>query len=75
MKEKEEMKVEIHLPKEVTAPVKEGTCIGEILYRLDGIIYKKEQVLVKQNVYRIDYKYCVENIVHRFLLSISNKNR
>lgn len=75
MKATEELEIEIRLPKEVNAPVKKDTCIGEIVYSLDGNIYKKEKVLVNRNVYRIDYKYCLENAVCRFLLSISNKKR
>lgn len=73
MRDSEEIKIEINLPKTMTAPVKNGEHVGDIVYSLNGDIYRKETVFVKENVYRIDYKYCLVNVIQRFLLSISNK--
>ena len=73
MRDSEEIKIEINLPKTMTAPVKNGEHVGDIVYSLNGDIYRKETVFVKENVYRIDYKYCLVNVMQRFLLSISNK--
>lgn len=68
MKEAEEVQVKIDLPKEVTAPVKKGEDIGSIIYSLDGKEYKREEILVKNDVFSVDYVYCLKNVVRCFFI-------
>lgn len=68
MKEGEKMEVKVELPKEVTAPVNKGEKIGSVTYKLDGIEYMREDILCKNDISSIDYKFCFEKVVKGYFI-------
>lgn len=69
MKAGEEIAVEYKQEKMLTAPVKEGTVIGNIRYMVEGITYRQEEIVTTESVERIDWIWCLEQILDRFLLN------
>ena len=63
----ESVKVECHCKESLTAPVKEGTVVGNIYYVVDDTIYKTEQIVTTDEVKAVDFNWCIEQIVSRFL--------
>ena len=68
MKEGEKMEVKVELPKKVTAPVNKGEKIGSVTYKLDGIEYMREDILCKNDISSIDYKFCFEKVVKGYFI-------
>ena len=64
-------KVEILYRKEqdLTAPVKEGECVGEISYLADGRIWRRERLLAAQDVEVTDFLWCGRQVLGRFLVT------
>ena len=50
------------------APVKEGTKVGYIRYLIGEETYKEEELIVLKAVERINYDWCMEKVIERFLL-------
>ncbi len=67
LKEDEKMKVEYKIEKELEAPVKKGQCVGKITYTLGNEIWKEYDVLVKNDIEKIDYKWCLEMIINKWI--------
>ena len=51
----------------LTAPVEQGTVVGNIDYIVDDTVYKRENILTKDSVEAIDLRWCAEQIWQRFL--------
>lgn len=52
----------------LTAPVESGTRVGTIEYSVNGIVYRREAIVTVDSVERIDLRWCVQQILERFLL-------
>ena len=63
----ESVKVECHCKESLTAPVKGGTVVGNIYYVVDDTIYKTEHIVTTDEVKAVDFNWCIEQIVSRFL--------
>lgn len=63
----ESVKVECHCKESLTAPVKGGTVVGKIYYVVDDTIYKTEHIVTTDEVKAVDFNWCIEQIVSRFL--------
>lgn len=50
---------------ELEAPVKAGQKIGEVLYQVNGEIWKREDVVTAQAVEKIDFLWCLKQTVLR----------
>ena len=50
------------------APIKEGTKVGYIRYLIGEEIYKEEELIVLKAVDLINYDWCMEKVIERFLL-------
>ena len=64
----EKIEVEYSWEKSLEAPVESGTRIGEILYAVDGKVYKRESIVVADTIPRIDFEWCLRQILRRFLI-------
>lgn len=58
----------INLPQEVTAPVKEGEVVGEMLYYLDGEKIGKSDIVYFQSVEKAAYKDYLKKVWEKMLL-------
>jgi len=52
----------------ITAPAVSGMQIGAIYYKVDGQIYKTEEIVLAQSIRKIDFKWCMTQIMRRFTL-------
>lgn len=66
MRADEEVQVECRMRQSLTAPVHRGTPVGTISYVVDDTVYRQETIVALQDVERIDYKWCLEQIFTRF---------
>lgn len=67
MKDGEKIQVQVVLPKRVKAPVTSGQKIGEVLYLMNGELYKKQMIESKVTIHSVDWKYCVEVVLGKYL--------
>jgi D-alanyl-D-alanine carboxypeptidase (penicillin-binding protein 5/6) len=67
LKNGEEIQVICKLKDSLPAPAKEGTLAGMIYYVVDGKAFKTEQILTTTSIEAIDYKWCFQQIINRFL--------
>lgn len=75
MKEGEQVQIKVELPECVTAPVNKGMVVGNIVYTLDGKEYKREEILVKNNIYPVDYPFCLKNMVQRYFIGYMSQKK
>ncbi len=67
LKEGDETKVEILMPDQMTAPVEKGEIIGAVIYYVNGEILDLFPVCTAEEVREIDYPWCLEQIVQRWM--------
>lgn len=63
----EEVMVEYDWEKTLTAPVESGTQVGEIRYMVDGTVYKRERIVTVDSVPKINFEWCLKQVLERFL--------
>ena len=68
LREDEQIRVEYDWSKSLEAPVKQGTTVGNIRYIVDDRVYLTESIVTTQNVERIEFDWCLEQILGRFLI-------
>lgn len=67
MKAGEEIVVEYEKKRVLTAPVEEGLTVGEVRYMVDGVTYRREELVTIQALDKIDWQWCLEQIFCRYL--------
>lgn len=65
----EKVVVKYELRKKLDAPIKKGTVVGHVSYLVDGIVYRREKIITKQGLARIDLLWCMQEILKQFCLS------
>jgi D-alanyl-D-alanine carboxypeptidase (penicillin-binding protein 5/6) len=68
MKAGEQVEVTYSVEKVLTAPVEAGMEIGQIKYIVDGQIYYIEEIVTSHGVEKIDWQWCLEQMLDRFLV-------
>lgn len=68
LRKDEKIDIECRISKAMQAPVKAGDSAGYINYMIDGEIYKEEELILQTSVDLIDYDWCLEKTIERFLL-------
>lgn len=68
LKQGEEIEVEYSQKKVLTAPTRVGEVVGAVEYKVDGKVYKRQLVVTKDEIKRIDLEWCFRQILERFLL-------
>ena len=48
--------------------MKQGTIVGNIRYIVDDRVYLTENIVTTQNVEQIEFDWCLEQILRRFLI-------
>ncbi len=54
---------------DVCAPVKKGDCVGEIIYKIDGKVIAKSEILVSEDVSKLSYFQYLLRVFKNFILS------
>lgn len=70
LKKNEEIKVDVQIKKELTAPVSSGTEVGRIRYLVDGQTYRIEYILTTRNIPAVNYSWCFWQILKRYVCHI-----
>lgn len=68
IKEGEQVETDVQMQTELYAPVRKGSVIGTIVYRIGDEVIRKDSVVVAEDVPRIDYAWCYEKILDFFEL-------
>lgn len=72
MRKDETVERKIELAASLTAPVKAEQQVGNIQYLVDGTLYAQYPVVASRAVEKIDFFYCLEEILKKYLLSNAN---
>ncbi|MBQ2116276.1 MAG: hypothetical protein II193_06785, partial [Lachnospiraceae bacterium] len=67
LKNDEQIEVKIDKKKVLHAPVLKGDIVGKIEYRLNDDIIKIENLVTADNIEQIDFIYCMQCIVNKFV--------
>lgn len=62
LKDGEKISVQCRMKKELQAPVKADEKIGEILYLVDGVVYREYDIMTKNDVEKINYAWCMQKV-------------
>lgn len=68
MREDEEVRVEYTMAESLQAPVKSGMQVGNIDYIVDNTVYKREAIVITEDVAAIDMEWCMRQVFGRFLM-------
>lgn len=66
MKKGEKITCRLEMPEELPAPVKKGSRIGTLVYRLGEEELASYPVLADRNVEKLSYGWCVDQVFHDF---------
>lgn len=67
LKEGEQIKVEYHVAKRLTAPVKKGTIAGEISLKAGNIEVRKYRLITEKAIPEIDFIWCIRKVAGQML--------
>lgn len=67
MAENEQPCVTVEVLSELEAPVKKGDVVGRIVYEVDGICYKTEEIQLAADVEKIDFEWCINKVVEQYI--------
>ena len=67
LREGEELRTEILLPEELTAPVREGQILGEIRYVVGEETLQTECVIAAESVERINFAWCLKQVTQLYV--------
>ncbi len=68
LRKDEAVSMEYDPPQGLSAPVKEGACVGQVRYRVGGVVYRTRSILAVHPIPAIDYAWCLAQVWERFLL-------
>ena len=68
MREGEQVRVEYDWSKSLEAPVRQGTAVGSIRYIVDDRVYLSEDIVTTRDVEQIEFDWCLEQVLRRFLM-------
>lgn len=68
LKEGDTFAMDVRKPDTLPAPVEEGEIVGTVIYYLNGEILDLFPICTEDGSPCIDYKWCLENIVRRWLI-------
>lgn len=68
MREDENMDVVYDIKKVLEAPVCEGERVGTITYLVNGEKWKVENVILTENIDKIDFQWCFEMIIQKYCI-------
>ena len=67
MREDENVQVQVQVPDQLKAPVKQGTAVGQILYSIDGMEIKRYPVYVRDAIERLSFGWCLKKVGRQWL--------
>ena len=67
LKEGEAVQFEYELPEKLEAPVNKGDIVGKLTYSVDGNIYRQKDIVLTEDVKKVDFKWCFEKVFDIYL--------
>ena len=61
------MVFDYELPSELQAPVSKGDVVGKLIYSVDGNVYRQKDIVLAEDVKKVDFKWCFEKIFDIYL--------
>lgn len=68
MRAGEQPDIRYEYPRQLKAPVTEGTSVGSVSYYVGGSLVKSYPIYAAESVERIDFAWCLERVLRRFAL-------
>lgn len=68
LRKDEELYWTLEIPESLQAPIKAGTVVGKICYYINKTEVTEDEILVKNTVLKIDFSWCLGQILQKFLL-------
>ncbi len=62
----EKIEVKYQVVKALKAPVQKGDVVGTITYEVNGVVYKREDVVTDAGIEKIDLEWCMEQVFSKF---------
>ncbi len=63
MRKDEKVKVVYEIPRVLQAPIKEKSIVGYARYYIDDIYYAEIPIYTKEDIAKIDYKFCIKKLL------------
>ena len=67
LKEGEQVVFDYELPSGLQAPVRKGDVVGKLAYSVDGNIYRQKDIVVAEDVKKVDFQWCFEKVFDIYL--------
>lgn len=67
LKEGEKVVFDYELPSELQAPVSKGDVVGKLTYSMDGNVYRQKDIVLAEDVKKVDFKWCFEKVFDIYL--------
>jgi D-alanyl-D-alanine carboxypeptidase (penicillin-binding protein 5/6) len=67
LKEGEKVVFDYELPSELQAPVSKGDVVGKLTYSMDGNVYRQKDIVLTEDVKKVDFKWCFEKVFDIYL--------
>ncbi len=67
LKEGEAVQFEYELSEKPEAPVNKGDIVGKLTYTVDGNIYRQKDIVLTEDVNRVDFRWCFEKVFDIYL--------
>lgn len=66
MNEKDEVRINYNVPEVLYAPIKENDIVGSVEYYINDKIYEELPIYAKSSIEKIDYGFCLWNIIQKY---------
>lgn len=65
--EEEQVQFKYELPEILEAPMYKGAVVGKVTYTVDGMIYLQKDIVLAEDVKKVDFKWCFEKVLDIYL--------
>ncbi len=67
LKDGEQVQFDYQLPAKLEAPVQKGDVVGKVTYTVDGNIYRQKDIVLTEDVKKVDFRWCFEKVFDIYL--------
>jgi D-alanyl-D-alanine carboxypeptidase (penicillin-binding protein 5/6) len=67
LRDGELVQFDYQLPEKLKAPVQKGEIVGKVAYTVDGNIYWQKDIVLTEDVKKVDFKWCFEKVFDIYL--------
>lgn len=68
MRADEKIDVNYEIKDVLNAPIYANSIVGRITYKVDGKVWKDKNVIVTENVQKIDFRWCMKQVIQLFFV-------